>query len=185
MQDTLEYLTEHFPRQRQRWIAGIPYLLYADDTVFFAPTAREMQRMLTVLETVAARYGLRLNEARSVWMATGPARNVRFANGQAAPCAEDVKYLGVNLNVCADIRREVLARLGAVRRKWQKLAPFYKHSSCSAKSKIQIIDSVLRSQLLYGLESAWVNDSELRKIDALQMRILRQILKVKSTYVDR
>jgi len=41
------------------------------------------------------------------------------------------------------------------------------------------------SKLIYGLESVQVNDSLKHKIDAFQLKGLRQILKLQTTYVNR
>ena len=51
--------------------------------------------------------------------------------------------------------------------------------------KLGVYDAVIRSKLMYGLESAQVNDSLKYKMDAFKLKGLRQISKVSSTYVNR
>ena len=46
-------------------------------------------------------------------------------------------------------------------------------------------DAIIKSKLLYGLETAQVGKSELKRIDAFQLRGIRQILGKKHTYWDR
>ena len=46
-------------------------------------------------------------------------------------------------------------------------------------------DAVVRTKLVYGLESVQVNDSLKQKIDAFHLKGLRQILGIQTTYVDR
>ena len=46
-------------------------------------------------------------------------------------------------------------------------------------------DAVIRSKLTYGLEAVQVNDSLNKKTDAFQLKGLRQILGLQTTYVNR
>ena len=68
---------------------------------------------------------------------------------------------------------------------WKRLAEFWKHSDCNVRLKLGVYDAVIRSKLIYGLESVQINDSLKRKLDAFQLKGIRQILQLKTTYVDR
>ena len=57
--------------------------------------------------------------------------------------------------------------------------------SLLVKWKIIVSDAVLKSKLLHGLESAMLNTAALRKIDSFQLKGLRRILGMSSSYVDR
>ena len=65
------------------------------------------------------------------------------------------------------------------------MAIFWKQSNCTPRQKILVYDAVIRSKLLYGLESAELRPSDLNKIDTFQLKGLRQILKLKTTYTVR
>ena len=45
-------------------------------------------------------------------------------------------------------------------------------------------DAVVRSKLIYGMEGAQINESVENKIDAFQIKGLRQIMKMESTYAQ-
>ena len=45
--------------------------------------------------------------------------------------------------------------------------------------------SVLRSKVLYGMESAQLNEPELKRLETFQLKALRKVLKMKTTYIDR
>ena len=47
------------------------------------------------------------------------------------------------------------------------------------------LDAVIRSKLLYGLESAQLNTEHLHKLDVFHLKGLRKILKMDTTYIDR
>ena len=47
------------------------------------------------------------------------------------------------------------------------------------------MDTVIRSKPLYGLESAQLNDSHLAKLDVFQLKGLRKILRMQTTFMNR
>ena len=51
--------------------------------------------------------------------------------------------------------------------------------------KITTLDAVIRAKLLYGLDSAQLTPSQQRRIEVFQLKGLRNILKMKTTYVER
>ena len=53
-----------------------------------------------------------------------------------------------------------------------------------SQTKIIVYDAVIRSKLLYGLEAAQINPQYLKTLDAFQLKGLRKILKLKTTYTD-
>ena len=67
----------------------------------------------------------------------------------------------------------------------EKLDKFWLHSVCPTRFKLQVQDAEIRSKLLYGLESAELNDAEVQKLDVFQLKGLRQILRKDTTYVNR
>eukprot|EP00973_Karenia_brevis_P088893 12328589-Karenia_brevis.AAC.1 len=54
----------------------------------------------------------------------------------------------------------------------------------TAKAKLNIYNSIIRSKLVYGLETAGLTIGQNKKIDAFQQRGIRQILKIEPTFVD-
>ena len=50
--------------------------------------------------------------------------------------------------------------------------------------KIQVFEAIVRAILAYGLEGVQLNDSVINKINTVQLKGLRQILKMKTTYVN-
>ena len=72
-----------------------------------------------------------------------------------------------------------------VRQTWFKLLPYWRATNANVKWQLLIFDAVVRSKLLYGLETIHLTDAMLKKVDAFQLRCLRKILKVPSTFIDR
>ena len=67
----------------------------------------------------------------------------------------------------------------------KKLDLFWRHSDCPTHVKVYTADAVLRTKLLYGLESAQLIPSVLKKLETFQLKVLRKILKLDTTYINR
>ena len=62
---------------------------------------------------------------------------------------------------------------------------FWRHSNCPVKFKSIAIDAVLRSRLLYGLETAQLNEPQTKRLDIFQLKALRKVLNLKTTFTNR
>ena len=51
--------------------------------------------------------------------------------------------------------------------------------------KLNIYNAVIRSKLIYGLDSIQINESQRRELVAFQLKGLRHICKMATTYIDR
>ena len=67
----------------------------------------------------------------------------------------------------------------------RRLDQFWLHSNCPVKVKLIAADAVLRAKLLYGLDSAQLGEGELKRMEIMQLKILRKFLGMKTAYVDR
>ena len=89
------------------------------------------------------------------------------------------------VNDRGDPQMELRHRLSVCMGVWKKLGLFFKSSDCSVRLKLQVFNAILRSKLMYGLESAQLTESSRQRLDTFQLKGLRQILKITTTYVDR
>ena len=97
---------------------------------------------------------------------------------------EEAVYLGNTLNYKADPHAEVTLKIQEVNRTLWKMNDYWKAAEASKKWKVLIFEAVLKSNLLYGLETTHLTKSCLKRIDAFQIRGLRKILGRKHTYWD-
>ena len=56
-----------------------------------------------------------------------------------------------------------------------KLRIFWNKADTGSKWKIQVLDAVIRSKLLYGLGTIQLTDAEIARIDAYQTKCVRRI----------
>ena len=63
-----------------------------------------------------------------------------------------------------------------------KLDLFWRKAPVTLKWKLRVLDAVIHSKVLYGMESLVISQSDCDKIDAFQNRIFRNILNIKHSY---
>jgi len=111
--------------------------------------------------------------------------NIHFTDGTKIKIVEEAKYLGCNLNDTSNYRKEIGKRISNTLIMLKKLNIFWLHSNCPAKFKLIAADAVIRTKLLYGMDSAQLGEGELERLDTIQLQISRKILGLKTTFVDR
>jgi len=168
-------------------IPGLTFdmVYYADDTILFSTDNRALNELLALTESVSSKYGLRLNKDKCVVVQMNNDGLVHFANNEPLPKRFETMYLGNEINKEANIRHEILNKIQEVRKIWFRLLPYWKATNANKKWQLLIFDAVIRSKLLYGLETIHLTQAMLTKIDAFQLRSLRKILGIAPTFVDR
>ena len=168
-------------------IPGVDFdmIFYADDTVLFSKSNRGLNELLRLTEHVSKGYGLGLNKGKCVAIAMNNNGSIHFDDGTPLTKEFEATYLGNEINKTVNIQFEIFNKMSEVRRTWYKLEPYWKASGASKKWKLMIYDAIIRSKLLYGLETIHLTQAMSRKLDAFQMRGLRRILQRNSTFIDR
>jgi hypothetical protein len=159
--------------------------MYADDTICISEDTRAMNMLLAGIEEEGARFGLKLNKEKCEVLDTGHVANIHFADGIKVKQKDEVKYLGCHLNKKADVDREIKQKIGICMSALKSLDTFWRHSNCPKSFKLIAQDAVIRSKLLYGLESAELTNTQLKKLDVFQLKGLRKILGMDTTFVNR
>ena len=172
----------------QHRVQGTSYdeVLYADDTICISSDTRSMNILIAEIEKQGAKYGLKLNKGKCEAIVTGDkAANLHFGNGEKIKIKDKVKYLGAILNKTRDMDKEVKQRIAICMSTLKRLDLFWRHSDCPTKFKLLVQDAVIRSKLLYGLESAEIKDSTVKRLDTFQLKGLRKVLRMDTTYINR
>ena len=67
----------------------------------------------------------------------------------------------------------------------KKLDIFWNKTKCCNAWKIQVLNAVIVSKLIYGLETIEPTEGVANTLDAFHLKGLRKILEMKTTYIDR
>ena len=160
-------------------------VVYADDTICLSTDTKTMNQFLKEIEIEGKKYGMTLNKGKCETICSNQNMNVHFQDKTQVEKKEEVKYLGCMLNRQGNITTEISKRIAESMVILKKLDIFWLHSNCPAKFKIIVLDAVVRSKLLYGLDSAHLKEPELKRLEIFQLKALRKILKFKTTFIDR
>ena len=171
--------------ENQSW-GDYPHdILYADDTLVIDTDARRAQLYMDCIRAGGEEYGLSFNWKKLECLAVRHGGTVHKADGAAVTPKASMKYLGSLLTETGRIGTELNQRLGAATSVFNELERVWKHASITRHRKIEIFNACVVTKLTYGLESAWLNKLECRRLDAYQNRCLRKICKVGPSYYSR
>jgi len=154
-------------------------ILYADDTLLVTKNTAGTNALLNKIERESAYYGLKLNQNKCCVLSMNGRNRIRFLDGTAVPHAEEITYLGGSLTSNISTANEVSNRISAAMATWKKLDVFWKQAQCSTGNKIGIFDAVVKSRLLYGLETLEIPKSQMSRLEAFHLKGLRKILEWK------
>lgn len=158
---------------------------YADDTILASKDPDALNELLEHTEKSSAKYGLKLNKGKCVSINMNNDNKIAFTDGMELTKGKQTLYLGNEINDKANLNLEITNKMHEVRKTWYKMREYWKAKDASKKWQIIIYDAVIRSKLLYGLETVQLTEAMAKKLNAFQMRGLRQILKKNHTFYNR
>ena len=154
-------------------------IYYADDTILFSKSPEALNELLKLTEETSAKYGLKLNKGKCVAINMNNEDKIHSPDGKDLQKGAETMYLGNEINTKANLNIEITNKMQEVRKTWFKLSEYWKASNANTKWQLIIYDAIIRSKLLYGLETVQLTEAQQKKINAFQMRGLRQIMKKK------
>ena len=160
-------------------------VLYAGDTICIAQDEETMNGLLAAIVEEGGKMGMKLNLGKCEALVFGTVGEVLLGEQLEVAKVQLAKYLGCKLNNKGDGTRELSSRISECMATLKRLDLFWLHGDCGARVKLHVYDAVIRSKLVYGLESLQLNATTLKQLDVFQLKGLRTILGMTTTYVDR
>lgn len=160
-------------------------MVYADITILLAKDTRVLNIMLRDIQESADKYCIKfnLNKCVAICMYNNP--YIKFRDGTQVRKAEEAVYLGVNLSERMNIQNEITDTTRKTMEIWKAFGEYWKHSDCTIRNKFNVLNALVRYKLLYGIESAQLTGAQMQKLKTVQLKGLRQILNIKTTFIDR
>ena len=159
--------------------------LFADDTLLIAGDKESMEKLLHLVEDISGCFGLKLNKDKCVVLIIQGGDPPKFTDGTTVKQESGTEYLGSNINTKGDTDEEAIKRIRVARYIWNKLQTFWLHAPLPKKVILEVYNSLIRSKLLYSLESARMTNRIASRINAFHLQGLRRILKLQTTFVNR
>ena len=86
--------------------------------------------------------------------------SVNFTNGKSVATATEAKDLGCLLDDDHQTKKEISKRIADTHVTWKKLEEFWKRGNDELTEKLIVYDAVIRTKLMYGIESLQLNQDQ-------------------------
>lgn len=154
-------------------------LEYADDICLLAHKKTHMKDKLDDVHKQAAKFGLKINIAKTKIMCINVQSQQQFEiNGQAIENVQQFCYLGSIISVTGGSSEDIQSRVRKGRAAFGSLDKVWRSSHISRNTKIRLFNSNVKSVLLYGCESWNAATREIQTMQAFINRCLRKILRI-------
>ena len=101
------------------------------------------------------------------------------------PKVNEATYLGACITAKVNPRTEIRKRISQTMPTLKKLDVFWNKAKCNKQWKILVLNAVIMSKLTYGLETIEPTTAVNEMLNTLQLKGLRQILDMTTTYVEQ
>ena len=157
----------------------ITNLRFADDIDGLAGDEQELVNLVERLEKTSTSYGMEISAEKTKLMTNntqGISTEVKV-NGQRLETVTSFRYLG-SIITDEGSKSEILARIAQTTASLTRLKPLWNDRNIMVSSKIRLMRSLVMSIFLYASE-AWTLSADLQKrIQAMEMRCFRKILRI-------
>ena len=126
-------------------------VLFADDTICISQNTRVMNKMIKAIEDIGGRSGMKLNKAKCEVLLYGTSAKITFQDRTAIQEVSKAKYLGCILNKKNDPTIEVRGRIREAMGILKKMHIFWRHSNCNIRFKLNVVQAVMYSKILFAL----------------------------------
>lgn len=118
-------------------------------------------------------------------MNRGKYRRPKFANGISVPKESSAIYLGVKLTNTGSIKEEISIRIKDTMATWNRMRSIWRLDRCKKRTRLQIYRATITTKLCYAPETLYLTSAQRTKLNAFQLKGLRRILKMDTTYINR
>ena len=94
-------------------------------------------------------------------------------------------YLGASLHRNGKFSCELARKIGKAAGAFKACSALWKSPAIAKRRKLELLDSLVLSKLRYGVASACLSKSDLRRLDGFHASCLRRLLKIPSSYFSR
>ena len=159
-------------------IAGrnINNLRYADDTTLMAESKEELKSLLLKVKE-SEKVGLKLNIHKTKIMASGPVNSWQI-DGEMVETVTDFISWGCTITADGYCSHEIKRHLLLGRKVMTNLDSILKSRDITLLTKVCLVKAMVFPVVMYGCENWTIKKVECRKIDALELRCWRRLLRV-------
>lgn len=164
---------------------NINNIRYADDTVLIASTEQDLQALVDVVNRKSEEMGLRINVKKTKCMIVSKnktKRNITITvNGEKIEQVDEFVYLGALITTDGRCEAELRRRIAIAKATFHQMSKVFCNRNINLKLRYRMIKSYVWSTFTYGMETWTIGKAAQNKIEALEMWILRKMLRINYT----
>ena len=162
-------------------------MLFADDSALVAHTASDMQLLVNRFSMAANQFSLKINIKKTECMyqpvkliCPSPEPSDIIIGNEPLVRTTNFTYLGSTVSSSSKIETEIQRRIGKATAAFGKLRHrLWNNKHVSTRVKCKVYRAVVLSTLLYGAETWTIYRIQVKKLHAVMMRQLRDIMGIK------
>ena len=152
---------------------NINNLRYADGTTLMAESEEDLKSLLMKVKEQSEKVGLKFNIQKTKIMASGLITSWQ-RDGEAVETVSDFIFLGSTITADGDCSHEIKRRLLLGRKVTINLDSILKSRDITLPTKVPI-KAMVFPVVMYGCESWTIIKTEHRRIDALELKIPKEL----------
>ena len=164
-------------------------MLFADDIVLSRQNHRELEDDLEIWRNALERRGLNVSRSKTEYLKAGDLKLQLKLQGEKLKRAKNFKYLGSTNSSDGRCEEEVKRRIQAGWMNWKKVSGVLCDRKLSAMVKGKMYKSIVRLDMLYGMETVAVTKRQVGKMEVAELKMVRWALgvtrkdKIRNDYV--
>ena len=160
-------------------------MLFADDIVLCDETKEGLERKLERWREELEMRGLKISRTKTEYMCCNPRNQVDdiHLQGKIVKRTEKFKYLGSFVEETSELQVEVNSRIQAGWSNWKRVSGVLCDRRINVRLKGKVHKTVVRPAMTYGAETWPMKKTYERKMDVVEMRMLRWMTGI--TRLDR
>lgn len=150
-------------------------ILFADDQVILAENEDDLQRNVYKLEKVTKMFDMKISSAKTKTLAfrgKEPVRSKIVINGKIIEQVRNFKYLGVEISY--DGETDIQSKLGKFLKVTGLINRTLRANKTRRETRIKVYNTLAIPMLTYGSEVWALRKTDKRRLEAAEMRFMRQ-----------
>ena len=155
-------------------------MLFADDIVICEETKEEVDQRLESWRYAFEKIGMKVSRSKTKYLCINGGNDnetVKIEDTEV-PRIKEFKYLGSTVQESSSCEREVKKRVQAGWNEWRKVSEVICGKRLPARVKRKMYSSVVRPEMVFGLETVAVTKKQMKEIKVAEMKILRFAMEV-------
>ena len=149
-------------------------MLFADDIVIYEETREEMERRLESWKYSLERRGIKVNRSKIEYLCINGGNDDETVKMEdtKVPRVKEFKYLGSTVQESGGCERKVKKRVQAGWNGWRRVSGVICDKRLPARVKGKVYSSVVRTAMVYGLETVAATKKQVEEMEVAEMKML-------------